>query len=259
MRLRTLLAALGINAVPAAGWFLGEWSAGTTLVLYWMETLLGTLLVAGRILLHRHVRPSKGHWDYQAAQNQEPQANGRSTYLSAFFVPALGFTIAHGIFLAVLLGMMTEKHLAPEARIDSNHLLIGLAGIAFFQLTDFCFDLVWLKDRPFAWLERLGQQNLSRVFVIHFTIIAGMALVMFTGANRSFFGVFIFLKTLLNCSSVLPQWQSKAPPTWLANFMDRIKDPKYKGTTFTQYWKQTDTQEIARLARNEEAIDCKTA
>jgi hypothetical protein len=34
--------------------------------------------------------------------------------------------------------------------------------------------------------------------------------------------------------------------------MDRIKDPKFKGTTFTEYWRQTDEQESARLAHNEE-------
>jgi hypothetical protein len=255
MVLRRLLTALGINAVPAAGWFLGDWTAGTTLVLYWLETLLGILLVAGRILLHRRVRPSNGHWNYQAPQTGAPQAKGGSTYLSAFFVPGLGFTFAHGIFLAVLLGMMFEKNLTPEARISSEHLLVGLSGIAFFQIADFGFDLIWLKDRPFAWLERLGQQTLGRVFVIHFTIIGGMAAVVFTGANRDFFGVFIFLKTLLNFSSVLPQWQPKAPPAWLSNLMDRIKDPKNKDTSFAQYWKQTDADEIARLAYNEEPLD----
>jgi hypothetical protein len=67
MRARALLLALGLNAVPALGWFVGEWSAGTTLLLYWMETLVGTLLVAIRIVVHRHVRPSKGHWDYKSA------------------------------------------------------------------------------------------------------------------------------------------------------------------------------------------------
>ncbi len=255
MRVRSLLTALGLNAVPAAGWFLGDWSAGTTLVLYWMETLLGTLLVAGRILLHRRARPSRGHWDYQAPQTQSPQANSRSTYLSAFLVPAMAFTFVHGIFLAALLGMMISKNLAPEARIDSHDLLVGLSGIAIVQSADFCFDLIWLRDRSFAWLERLGQQTLGRVFVIHLTIIGGMAAVMFTGANRDFFGVFIFLKTLLNCSLALPQYDPKTPPALLSNLMDRIGSPKYKNTSFSQFWKETDDQEEARIARNEKPME----
>jgi Family of unknown function (DUF6498) len=254
--LRALITALGLNAVPAAGWFLGDWSAGTMLVLYWMETLIGTLLVGGRIMLHRRLVPSNGHWDYQAPQGQTPQTTrGRSTYLAAFLVPALAFTFVHGIFLAVLGWMMIQKDVSPEVRIERDHLLIGLIGIAIFQVADFFFDLIWLRTRPFAWIERVGQQTLGRVFVIHLTIIGGMCAVMFTGANRHFFGVFIFLKTLLNCGQVIPQWQPKTPPAWLSRLMDRIGSPKYKNTTFAQFWKSTDDQEDARVARNEKPLE----
>jgi len=249
--MRSLITALGLNAVPAAGWFIGDWSAGTMLVLYWLETLIGSLLVGGRILLHRHLVPSQGHWNYQAPQGQEAQTNRHSSYLSAFLVPALVFTFAHGVFLAVLGWMMIQKNLGPEVRVEPDHLLVGLTGIAIFQVADFFFDLIWLRTRPFAWMERVGQQTLARVFVIHLTIIGGMCAVMFTGANRHFFGVFIFLKTMLNCSQVIPQWQPKTPPVWLSSLMDRIGSPKYKNTTFAQFWKQTDDQEAARISRNE--------
>ena len=253
--MRSLITALGLNAIPAAGWFIGDWSAGTMLVLYWLETLLGTLLLGCRILLHRRFHPTEGHWNYLAPQGQQQrQTKGRSTYLSAFLVPALVFTFAHGVFLAVLGFMMIAKHLSSEATIEKEHLLAGLAGIAIFQFLDFFLDLIWLRTRPFAWIERLGQQTLGRVFVIHLTIIGGMAAVMFTGANRHFFGVFIFLKTLLNCSILLPQWQPKAPPAWLASLMDRIGSPKHKNTSFSQFWKQTDDQEAARVARNDEPM-----
>ncbi len=249
MRARSLLTTLGLNAIPAAGWFLGDWSAGTTLVLYWFETLLGTLLVAARILVHRRVHPCQGHQDYRAPNTAVTP--GSSSYLSAFLVPALVFTLAHGVFLAVLGFIAVVNHLTAEAAIERGPLLVGLAGIAFLQGADFSLDLIWLRDRPFAWLERLGQQTLARVFVIHLTIIGGMAAAMFTGAGRQFFGVFIFLKTLLNCSAFLPQWQPKAPPAWLSSAMDHVKAPKNKGTTFAEFWKKTDDQEVARVAHNE--------
>ena len=254
MRFRPLLTALGLNAVPALGWFVGDWSAGTMLVLYWLETLIGTLLLAVRIILHRRIRPSKGHWDYRAPQGQAPQKSGRSTYLSAFLVPALVFTFAHGIFLAALGFMAIKNNLSPEARVNGHDLLAGLIGVGVFQGVDFIFDLVSLKDRPFAWIERLGQITLARVIVVHLTIISGMAAVMFTGANRHFFGVFIFLKTMLQCSVVLPQYHPETPPTWLSLLMDRIGSPKYKKSTFAQFWKQEDDQEEARVARNEKEI-----
>ena len=255
--MRSLITALGLNAVPAAGWFLGDWSAATMLVLYWLETLIGTLLVGVRIVLHRRFLPSKGHWSYRAPQGQQQQqpTGKKSTYLAAFLVPALVFTLAHGIFLAVLGAMMIAKeNLSAEIRIDPHNLLAGLAGIVFFQVIDFVVDLIWIRTQPFAWIERLGQVTLSRVIVIHLTIIGGMFAVMFTGANRNFFGVFIFLKTMLNLSLVIPQWQPKTPPAWLSNAMDRIGSPKYKNTNFSQFWKQTDDEETARVARNEKPL-----
>jgi len=257
MDFRSFITALGLNAVPAAGWFFGEWSAGTMLVLYWLETFIGTLLVGIRIVIHRRLRPSKGHWNYQApeGQQQQKQTSNRSTYLTAFLVPALVFTFAHGVFLAALGGMMiAKKNLSPEIRIDSHNLLAGLIGIAIFQGADFFFDLIWLRTRPFAWIERLGQVSLSRVIVIHLTIIGGMAAVMFTGANRNFFGVFIFLKTMLNLSIVVPQWKPKTPPAWLSSAMDRIGSPKYKNSNFAEFWKSTDDQEEARVAGNERPV-----
>src|SRR4029077_11470149 len=120
MVLRPLLTALGLNAIPALGWFVGDWSPGTILVLYWLETLIGTFFLSARIVIHRRIRPSKGHWNYQApqGQSQAPQTAGRPTYLSAFLVPALVFTFAHGIFLAALGFMAIKNNLSPEARVN---------------------------------------------------------------------------------------------------------------------------------------------
>lgn len=254
MRVRALLTALGLNAVPAFGWFVGEWSAGTTLLLYWLETLVGTVLVAARILLHRRIRPSRGHWDYRAPQGQGAPSSRSSTFLSAFLVPAIAFSLFHGVFLGVIGFMMISKHHSPEARIEADALLAGLLGVALFQLADFVFDLIWLRTRPFAWMERLGNVTISRVLVIHLTIIGGMAAVMLTGANRNFFGVFIVLKTLLNLGLVIPQYQPKTPPRWLSSLMDRVPGKKMKDANFAEFWKRTDAEEAGRVARNEEEV-----
>jgi hypothetical protein len=254
MRVRSIITALGLNTVPAVGWFAGEWSAGTMLVLYWLETLIGTLLVALRIVLHRRVVPAQGHWAYEAPKGTERQAGSHgSTYLTAFLLPALIFTFAHGLFLGVLGLVVFSKQHTPEGSLEAAHLLAGLIGILIFQAIDFVADLIWLRTRPFAWIERVGQISLSRVIVIQLTIIGGMAAVMFTGANRHFFGVFIFLKTMLNLSLVLPQYKPKTPPAWLSNLMDRIKPSKEDGT-FAEYWVKTDEQEESRIVRNESVI-----
>jgi Family of unknown function (DUF6498) len=254
MRVRSIITALGLNAVPAVGWFAGEWSAGTMLVLYWLETLIGTLLVALRIVLHRRIMPAQGHWAYEAPKGAERQTGSHgSTYLTAFLLPALVFTFAHGFFLAVLGLVVFSKKATPEGNLDAGHLLAGLIGILIFQAIDFVTDMIWLRERPFAWIERLGQVSLSRVIVIQLTIIGGMAAIMFTGANRHFFGVFIFLKTMLNLSLVLPQYKPKTPPAWLSNVMDRIK-PSEEDGTFAEYWVKIDELEESRVARNESVI-----
>ena len=184
------------------------------------------------------------------------EPNGRpavTVLLTSFLLPALIFTFAHGFFLAVLGLVVFSKQATPEGGLDAGHLLAGLIGIAVFQAIDFVADLIWLRTRPFAWIERLGQLSLSRVIVIHLTIIGGMAAVMLTGANRHFFGVFIFLKTMLNLSLVTPQYKPKTPPAWLSNIMNRIKPSKEDGT-FAEFWAKTDEQEESRVRRNESPL-----
>src|SRR4051794_36505924 len=140
MRARSILTALGLNAIPALGWFAGNWSAGTTLALYWLETVIGTVLVAARILIHRRLRPSQGHFAYIATEAKSiPQGTKRSSYLAAFLIPALAFTFAHGVFLIAVGAMMISNHRTAEARVDVAALMTGLMAVATFQLTDFGF------------------------------------------------------------------------------------------------------------------------
>src|SRR5205814_10387033 len=104
-----------------------------------LATLSCTVLLAGLIIRHRRVRPSKGHWNYHAPQGQAPQTGGSSTYLSAFLVPAAVFTVAHGIFLGALGFMAIKNNLSPEVRIDGHDLVAGLIGVGVFQAADFIF------------------------------------------------------------------------------------------------------------------------
>jgi Family of unknown function (DUF6498) len=51
-RIVHLLTLLAVNAIPAAGWFAAGWSAGTTLVVYWFETVAACAFVSARIFAH---------------------------------------------------------------------------------------------------------------------------------------------------------------------------------------------------------------
>jgi hypothetical protein len=59
--LRFLLT-LAVNGVAAAGFLLGDWSTGATLLVYWVETLAGSLLMGARIGLHQHWTRKRGHY-----------------------------------------------------------------------------------------------------------------------------------------------------------------------------------------------------
>src|SRR3954467_4920910 len=73
-RLRRLLPVAGANAVPVAGVFLAGWSAATALTLYWVENLVGSLLVAVRIGAHEALTRKRGHRRLQLALQREPHA-----------------------------------------------------------------------------------------------------------------------------------------------------------------------------------------
>src|SRR5256885_1790714 len=103
-----LLTLLGVNAVPGIGIFLGGWSSGTALALYWWENFFGSILIAIRVAVHRRLTHKRGHYVNQVTvrttiskgRKRVERTDGRSTFLSGFVTTMLVFTGAHGIFLA---------------------------------------------------------------------------------------------------------------------------------------------------------------
>jgi Family of unknown function (DUF6498) len=106
-RILHLLTLLAVNAVPAAGWLAAGWSAGTTLIVYWFETLAACLFVAARIVAHRRWSPRRGHFRYQAPNSD--RSRSQSSFLQGFLVTSLVFSAAHGLFLGGILFMLTTR------------------------------------------------------------------------------------------------------------------------------------------------------
>jgi len=248
-QLARLLSSLGLNAVPAAGWFLGDWSAGTTLAVYWFENVAASLLIAARIFLHRRVAPKKGHWHYQPREGANRGAGG--PYLGSFLQTSLIFSGAHGFFLAMFVFVLTANGHGAEIGLNGREVLGGCGLVSIFLVGDFLADLRGLRNRPFAWVERLADANLGRVVVVHLSIIFGVAAAAFTGANRSFFSAFLVLKTMADLASRLPQWNPETPPAWLCRVMERLPNV-HPGETFEQFWVADKAKEIARREANEQ-------
>jgi hypothetical protein len=257
MKLPHILTALGINAVPALGWFLGDWNSGTTLAVYWVETVVATLLIAARTLAHRRVVRVRGHFVY--ATNQPGFRGAPIPFLRHFLPVALAFSAAHAVFLVALFFLLTQNGRGPEVRMNFTELGLGCLLILGFQLADFGIDFFRLKSRPFRWIEVLAERNMGRVLIIHMTLLAGMLAGAITDSSRGFFLVFVILKTLNDLSMILPQYDPEEPPKWLCGLMDKVpntgKKTLAKGETFSDYWKREKATERARQAKNERPYD----
>lgn len=249
-RVPHVLAVLGIVAVPAIGWFVEGWSGATTLVVYWFETLAGSLFIAARILVHRRWTPRRGHYKYEASSTnrRNPQS---SSFVSGFLTTTLAFTAAHGVFLAVIVFFLSRNSQDHLAVINWRSAGYGCVVVLSLLCVDLLFDLFTLRRWSFWQIEQTSLRGLSRVVVVHLTLIAGIFGIAMTGASSTLFGVFVVLKSLAALSFVLPQWEPTTPPEWLSRMMNKVPNVR-AGERFEDSWTKDRADERARRERNEQ-------
>lgn len=248
---------LGLNSVPVAGMFGEGWSQGTALAIYWIEGLFVIALISLRVVLHRRWTKKAGH--FQSAVVTTRRGSGPaetktvpSTLLSGYLTAAIPFTLAHGLFLALILFLFLPKEFGPEAGVSLEHLELGMIGVVVFLILGLVIDLVHLKDKPFRWIELVTQRALGRIFVVHMTIIFGMFAAAFFHAPTGFFLVFAGLKTLFDLGSAFPHKELELePPRWMKG-LDRIKGKD--GESFSDHWRRTELEQRTIRDRNEEVL-----
>ena len=223
---------LGVNAVPAWGFFDARWSPSSTLVVYWFENIIATLLIAIRVVIHRRVTKKRGYFASKTSYN---------SFLSSFLASTLIFTAGHGIFIAVIVGIIAKN--GPVNVLDVEH---GIIAVSAFLVFGLLIDLVKIRSTSFAYIRRLTEHALGRVFVIHITIVVGMMLAMFTGKTSAIFIVFMSLKTLLDIAGQTPQYDPAEAPRWLNAIM-----PKQNGKTFAEFWRKDHAARIESAAEAE--------
>ncbi|OBF11408.1 hypothetical protein A5727_20565 [Mycobacterium sp. ACS4331] len=241
---------LGVIAIPAVGWFVQDWSGATTLAVYWFETLALCLLVIARIALHQRWTPRRGHFRYRAPSTARRSAP-TSSFISGFALVSIGFSAAHGVFLGIIVLLLTANGHHDLIDLDWRSVGFGCLGVMLFLLLDFVLDLLSLRQWSFWQVEQTANRGLSRVVVVHLTLIFGMVGIAVTDAPTALFSAFVVLKSLSALSFAVPQWEPKEPPKWLSRAMNRAPNV-HPGESFEEFWVQDRTDESARRAANEQ-------
>jgi Family of unknown function (DUF6498) len=201
---------IGLNAVPGFGFLERQWSAGTVMALYWAETLLGALLVAARIDIHRRLTHKRGH--YAVKKATQVLVNGKPAqldFLGSFLLMTMVFTLAEGVFLAVLIAQLPD-----DERIDLPTFFFGLQLIAAFLVAGFIIDFFTIRNQPFFWIHRISGAIQGRVVAMFFIVYLGMFALIFFNARRSSVVLFMVLKTMIDIASELPESQTGEAPQW---------------------------------------------
>jgi hypothetical protein len=247
-RIIHLLSLLAVNAVPAAGWFVAEWSAGTTLVVYWFETVAACLFVSARIVAHQRWSPRRGHFRYQAPPSDRQRT--QTSFVKGFLVTSLVFSAAHGLFLGVILFVLDHNGNGDLAGVDWRSVKLGALYVFIALTIDFVVDLPGLRQWSFSQIEATANRSLGRVVVVHLTLVVGMFGAAMTDASV-LFGVFVVLKTLYGLSTALPQWEPATAPDWLKRVMTRLSNA-HPGKRFEYMWAKDRADEAERRERNEQ-------
>jgi hypothetical protein len=241
-----------VNLVPLWGFTQEHWSGGTTLALYWLQTLGAIPLTALLVVTHRRLTRKAGHFSgvTTTRDSRGHVTVKRSTFLSGFLWMSIPFTLAHGIFLAALLGLLwrdADGGVNPEDLRQGALAMLGALGVGFMT------DLLGLQHKPFSWIQFRAGAVVSRTLLVHLVIIFGMALAMFFERDAAaFFMVFMLAKVLLDVLTELPTYDPKEPPAWFSRIMDRLGD---RPGEFAEYWKSQRAQQIENARIAEQTID----
>ena len=241
------------NLVPLWGFTQASWSAGTTMALYWVQTLIGIPLVAILVVFHRRLTRKQGHYAGTTTTRDSTGSTTtrRSTFLETFLWMSVPFTIAHGVFLAVLLGLIWKS---SESAVDPADLRTGIIATLNIMALGFAIDFIGLGRRPFSWIELRAGSVLQRTLVIHLAIIFGMGLAALTGKDAAaFFGVFLALKLLMDLLAEMPPSDPKEPPAWLTRLMNKMGE-KGKGD-FAEEWRKERAERLRKAEIAEKPID----
>jgi hypothetical protein len=255
-----LLRTVGIAGVPAGGYFGAGWPLSTLLLVYWLETVLLTAVIAALIVGHRRRTRKAGHWNVPytskiTVNGVTTTRSGSTTFLVQFLGVMVPFTLVHGVFVLIFAFLVFPEQIGPEAAISIEALRLGMLGIAIFLLAGFLFDLNGLGNRPFRWVERMAQRAQGRMLITHLTILFGMGALMVFEAPLAFFALFVGFKLLFDLAGLLPDRDPiPGKPSRLIRAFDRLL-PAKDGEGFAAEVEKQIAEQLAHQEANEQVLE----
>jgi hypothetical protein len=240
-RLVRLTQLVGVTSVPVLGVTWAGWNNATALVLYWCETLILVLLVAARIHIHRRATKKRGHYCEMLVKittNGLTKTERKIGYFgTTFLVFGIAFWLASGVFLGVVL---------RDETIDVDALKGALPITALLLCVGLLIDMIGIRERPFAWISKMSNAILWRVFLVQIAIFAGFAAANWLDLPRGTLLAFVALKIYTDVASQLPDYDPERAPRWMVRMF---------GRDFAEYWRKTKREETSREAAEEEIFD----
>jgi hypothetical protein len=172
--------AIAINLIPVALWFLEDYPAEATMIIYAVECGVAIGLAVLLVLI---VSPS-----YDASGSPKYKRKGK--LVADFLIISLGLLAATAAFIIAFL------FLVLKATVDLSVIGWALFIVIAFQLGEFLVDLLTLRPLPLKKAEALLTRSMGRTALLFLCIFIGLFLAAFV--NEWFLVPFIVLKTVVD-------------------------------------------------------------